>query len=247
MLQNLVNFERCAKRACDMASLVELTSDFVRSIGFECFTLLRPKASSSWDTSILLTSYPQEWVQQIFAENRHVNDPIHTAVARSVDGVEWREVDGLVKLDDRQRETLAIAGRHGLRNGLTIPFRLAGMPSAMFSVAALKKSHLRSDRILAAKIVGSIVFAKAHQMVVDGSDFPPPVSLSPRQVECIRFIAQGMSDFSIGATLGLSPETVREYVENARQRYGVKRRTQLIGAAIRDGHLTLEEAVDWSR
>jgi DNA-binding CsgD family transcriptional regulator len=48
-----------------------------------------------------------------------------------------------------------------------------------------------------------------------------PASLCPRQVECIALVAQGKSDWEIGQILGLSRDTVHEYVESARRRYGV--------------------------
>lgn len=66
------------------------------------------------------------------------------------------------------------------------------------------------------------------------------VPLSPRQVECIALVAQGKSDWEIGQILGLSRDTVHEYVESARRRYGVRRRTQLVLRAVRDGHLNME-------
>ena len=40
--------------------------------------------------------------------------------------------------------------------------------------------------------------------------------------------------------LGLSRDTVHEYVEAARRRYGVRRRTQLVLRAVRDGHLNID-------
>lgn len=69
---------------------------------------------------------------------------------------------------------------------------------------------------------------------------PLATALSPRQIECVALVAQGKSDWEIGQILGLSRDTVHEYVEAARQRYGVRRRTQLVLWAVRDGHLNID-------
>jgi DNA-binding CsgD family transcriptional regulator len=65
------------------------------------------------------------------------------------------------------------------------------------------------------------------------------VQLSPRQIQCIKLIAEGLSDAEIAFQLGISTETVREYIEIARVKYGAKRRIQLVLAAIRDGYFTI--------
>jgi len=54
-------------------------------------------------------------------------------------------------------------------------------------------------------------------------------------------MAQGKTDWEIGTILGLSEETVTKYLNAARSRYGVVRRTQLAIAALCDGTLGIEE------
>ena len=69
------------------------------------------------------------------------------------------------------------------------------------------------------------------------------VRLSPRELACISLIGRGLSDIEVARHLGLRPGTVREYIVSARQKYGVKRRTQLVLAAIRDGHLSVDDVL----
>lgn len=246
-LSHFVEFERQIKCLANIEEIISITDELAGDIGFLWFNLIRPSASTGRDSSILLTTYPASWVERVFSEGRHLDDPIHAAVLRSVDGVQWKDVGNIIDLNDNQKETLALAGEHGLRNGFTVPFRLSGVPCAMFSVAIPQLSEMEPQLVLAAKLLGGIVFAQAHRIIEEKFGQCEIVRLSPRQIDCIRLIALGLSDYAIGAELGLSPETVREYVEGARQRYSVRRRTQLIGVAIRDGYLTVEEAVGWFR
>jgi DNA-binding CsgD family transcriptional regulator len=169
---------------------------------------------------------------------------VHAAALRSIDGVGWDQIGDYIDLTARQIETIRKAGDHGLKNGYTIPFRLPGMSSAMFSVALGTSRPLTARMRLIARLLGSVAFARAHEISSGRIVVAPErVRLSPRQIDCISLVALGLSDFEIARHIGLSPGTVREYIETARQRYGVKRRTQLVLAAIRDGHMSLDEAV----
>lgn len=64
-----------------------------------------------------------------------------------------------------------------------------------------------------------------------------PSPLTERQLECLRWAAQGKSSWDIAAIVGLSPRTVDEHLDNACRRLGVKRRTQAAIIAVRDGLL----------
>lgn len=62
--------------------------------------------------------------------------------------------------------------------------------------------------------------------------------LTPRQVECLRWVQAGKSSGDIGAILGLSPSTVNEYIAEACARLGVRTRVQAISKAIGFGFLS---------
>ncbi|AMK18910.1 helix-turn-helix transcriptional regulator [Sphingobium sp. MI1205] len=241
MFETLVEFERKALNASSLERLGALTEPLARSLGFSCFTLFRPQPSPPGHASIFLTTYPERWISRIFQEKRHLDDPAHAAAARSVDGIGWTAIERTMTLSDHQRETLSLASGHGLANGITLPFRLPGLPSAMFSLAVGDRNAPQPMAILAARLMGSIVFAQAHRLARSEQSQAELVTLSPRQLDCIRLLARGMTDRAIADQLGLSPQTVREYVEAARHRYGVKRRAQLVAAAMRDGHLSAED------
>lgn len=66
---------------------------------------------------------------------------------------------------------------------------------------------------------------------------PPPPSLTARQIECLRWTAQGKSSWDISQILGISPRTVDEHLDNACRRLGVKRRSQAAVEAAKAGLL----------
>jgi DNA-binding CsgD family transcriptional regulator len=71
-----------------------------------------------------------------------------------------------------------------------------------------------------------------------------PPQLTPRQRECLILSARGKSDAVIGQLLGLSPRTVNAYMEEAKRRYGVATRGQLMANALYSSEITFQDIVD---
>jgi two-component system, NarL family, nitrate/nitrite response regulator NarL len=57
--------------------------------------------------------------------------------------------------------------------------------------------------------------------------------LSPRELEIIRMIAEGLSVPQIAATLHLAPSTVRTHVQNLYAKLGVSDRAAAVAEAMR--------------
>jgi DNA-binding NarL/FixJ family response regulator len=60
-------------------------------------------------------------------------------------------------------------------------------------------------------------------------------SLTPREREIIRFVAQGMDNETIAARLFISPFTVKTHVSRSMQKLGVSGRAQLVRVAYEHG------------
>jgi DNA-binding CsgD family transcriptional regulator len=58
----------------------------------------------------------------------------------------------------------------------------------------------------------------------------PAIRLSPRQLEVLALIDNGLTDAEAGAELGISPRTVRMHADVLRAKLGVARRRQLAAA-----------------
>jgi DNA-binding NarL/FixJ family response regulator len=61
------------------------------------------------------------------------------------------------------------------------------------------------------------------------------VELSPRELDVVRLIAQGLSNKEIGVRLHLSDKTVKNHVANIFAKLNVKARTQIAIYALRNG------------
>jgi DNA-binding NarL/FixJ family response regulator len=90
--------------------------------------------------------------------------------------------------------------------------------------------------------------SRAVDTVADGGLYVDPVlaaslatrrtderkSLSEREREVLRLLAEGGSYAEIGATLFLSPDTVRAHAQRAMTKLGARTRTQAVAVALRE-------------
>ena len=61
--------------------------------------------------------------------------------------------------------------------------------------------------------------------------------LTPRERDCIGYIAEGQSDNDIADRLGISVSTVITHVQNARRKLGAKTRAQAVAVCLASGGL----------
>jgi DNA-binding CsgD family transcriptional regulator len=88
----------------------------------------------------------------------------------------------------------------------------------------------------------ALYYSAAIRRVYEAS-FPtmPEVALTPRQLECVKWIALGKSDWEVASILGLSEATINRHVELAKERLGVRTRMQVVVEAFRTGQLNFDE------
>ncbi|MER7006014.1 helix-turn-helix transcriptional regulator [Dactylosporangium sp. NPDC000555] len=58
------------------------------------------------------------------------------------------------------------------------------------------------------------------------------VHLSPRQHQIVYLLAEGKSGKEIASALGLSPATVRTYLQRLYRRYGLQGRTHAVAVTL---------------
>lgn len=205
-----------------------------RDLGFRYFALVqhgdiveRPAAQ------LLLHNYPRRWARRFASDRLHRVDPVQRAAASAVIGFAWRDLE--VRETEGMRTLMAAARAAGLGEGFTVPLHLAGERIASCSFVTRPGQALPDKALLAAQLLGQLAYTTALELT--RSAHRSNIQLSPRQRECVALMAHGKSDWEIGQILGLKEDTVTKYLNAARARYGVARRTQLLLFALRFGEI----------
>ena len=72
------------------------------------------------------------------------------------------------------------------------------------------------------------------------SEHFPPVTLTPREIEVLECVAQGLGNKEIGAQLGTAAGTVKMHLQNILCKLGASDRTHAVTLAIRRGIIYLD-------
>jgi LuxR family transcriptional regulator, quorum-sensing system regulator CciR len=215
-------------------------------IGFTYFALVHHGDFQNKALNLIqLYNYPSSWVDYFISRRLYAEDPIHVASLLSNVGFSWADVPNKIRITPRQRKILEMADQHGLRNGYTVPANVPGEITGSCSFATRDREDLPKESLLLAELIGDFAFEAARRLGrEDAANAPPgPPRLTPRQHDCLLLVIHGKTDKEIARILGISEETVTEYLDHLRHRYRVKKRLTLAIRAIYDGQISFIEAL----
>lgn len=225
-----------------------------RQMGFDYFTLanhvdLRSvgKLQGALMTSefFALSSYPEAWVEEYIKGDIVNFDPRLLASQRTNVGFGWDQVGELIELLPIHRKIIERAEKAGIGDGFTVPANVPGEMSGSCNFAVDPARLAPRQNFAMAQLVGSFAFQAARNLVIHMRkiDTGPAVRLTERQLECIVLVARGKTDWEIGKILGISEETVKQHIADARTRYDVPKRMQVVLRALYDGMVPLSEMI----
>ncbi len=101
---------------------------------------------------------------------------------------------------------------------------------------------LINDKVFAKPAVASRVLKEFRELAVYGQDAAPIFApLSPREVEILDNIAQGMTNKQVAYALSISEQTVKNHMSSILRKLSVNDRTQAVVYAMRQGWIKMPE------
>lgn len=240
------DFSQAVESASTSEELAEILGGFCREVGFRHFALTHhvdiPRAPRP---AIRLHNYPSGWEEWFDAQRLGPSDPVHRASHMTSSGFLWSQLPAMIRLTPRDRRILERARRAGLGEGFTVPAHVPGESTGSCSFVAGQSMAARRELCALAQLIGGIAFEGARRIsgvrAVHAGGRP---RLTDRQRDCIFWASRGKSDWEISRILGISHETVIQHLKQARERYGVGKRTQLTVHALFDGTLTFVDLLE---
>ncbi|WP_028969659.1 helix-turn-helix transcriptional regulator [Sphingomonas sp. URHD0057] len=235
-------FAEAARGCTDLPQLGTLLGDVTRELGFHYFALLDHASLGAPSSGLVrIDNYPEDWVEEIVSRGFVVDDPVHLASRRTNAGFGWSELGNLIRLEQRHMRILARSRHHGLGEGLTVPANVPGEPSASCSFAVRAGLDTPAAQLHCAELIGAHALCAARGLRPAASRKRP--HLSRRELQCLRLVALGKTDWEIAHILGLSPHTAHQYVKRARAAYDTVSRAQLVAYGLRDAWISFEDAI----
>lgn len=173
-------------------------------------------------------TYSAEWVEHYKAENFVKVDPAIQVGLRRMLPVDWSDFD---REKDKVRRLFGEASEFGLgRRGVSLPVHGRHGDRALLSITSdassgdwqnLRLEYMRDFHVLALHLHQAVLRLAGGQTITHPG-------LSPRERECLSWIAEGKTYWETAVILGISERTVRFYLESARHKLGAANTTHAI-------------------
>jgi len=226
------------------SELAEALIIVTRELGFTYFALTHHiDIRRAPQPAIRLHNYPDEWVEYYDDNSLGLSDPVHRASHMTSVGFVWSDIPSMIALTPRDHEILIRGGERGIGNGFTIPANVPGETHGSCSFANPAGTAVREEDLPIAQLVGAFAFEAARRLWRVRTPHEAHPRLTDRQRECILWVARGKSDWEISRILDIQHETVVRHIKQARERYGVAKRTMLAVHALFDGSISFTDII----
>lgn len=237
MFDRVAAFVNDIRELASEAELAEALGEIALDLGFRYFALTHHVDVRKSSAAIRLHNYPAGWAEWFDEQQLGATDPVHRASNRTSVGFAWSRIGEMIPLTPRDQTVLKLARDAGIGDGFTVPAHVPGEAHGSCSFAAASGVALREEQLPLAQLAGAFAFEAARRMRRLREPQPPLPRLTDRQRECLTWAARGKSDWEISRILGVSHETVIRHLKQARERYGVGKRTLLAIHALFDGSI----------
>ncbi len=179
----------------------------------------------------LISDYPTAWTDHYLKNHYERSDPVIIQALSQPEPFEWGIGIQSTTPAKRQQNLFEEAAYFGIRYGFTVPIHdNHGAVAAMTFAADQQRQRFErsiSEHARVLQLMAMYFHASARRRM-DGQGTIDGVSLSPRELECLKWAAQGKSAWEIGRILGISRHTSVTYLENAKAKLGVRTVVQAV-------------------
>ena len=180
---------------------------------------------------LLLSTYPLGWLER-YCQNYLYIDPVMRRIQSKQASFLWAEAASK-DLEPAARTMFGEAAEFGLKDGFTVPMVTLDGALAAVSLAGPAAEIPPEGRGMIS-LISAFAIGRAIELCNRGSR-RKLINLTEREVECLKWAADGKSEWEIGTILGVSEHTVDRHMANARRKLGARTRTQAIATAMRLG------------
>lgn len=216
--------------------------EFADQIGFNFFSYLliqnRPGIIST-ENEIFITNYDDEWRTRYNERCYKHYDPVALVSKRSRLPFFWNSLGFLRQFPKDQRRVFHEARNFGILSGYSIPISGPGGEVGVFTVAS-RRSDIMDDIVHDGAGRLFLTGLQAHDCVLklneeEGGSSHPNDILSARELECLKWTAEGLTTDEIGNRICIAPVTVNYHLNKVVKRFGAANRHHAAIIAVRKG------------
>lgn len=183
-----------------------------------------------------VSTWPQPWLDYYLDEGLAQHDPAVRYGHAGVMPATWTELQERESLTEGNRWLFGECAENGWTEGLLIPIHGPGGYRGLVGMAGANDDLSLSDRA-ALHMMGLYLHERLKELLAPGLVTPADAlpALTEKEIECIRWLLAGKSDWEMGEILSIAEATAHWRIEQAKKKLGVKTRAQLTALAVHYG------------
>jgi LuxR family transcriptional regulator, quorum-sensing system regulator BjaR1 len=213
----------------DAPSLVASFQDLIGKYGLYYVMIGDPRPPPARNDYLWATTWPSGWLDRWTSRNYLQVDPVVRKIKMQNRPLRWSRVQP--NSGDPGSHILSEAGEFGMNDGLAVPVFSRDGLCVVVSMAAERYDIKPTDE--AGLHLASIYFQGRLEHIRSRSSLPMRgPKLTPRERECLSWVAAGKTDWEISQILNIAEQTVHEYVQNALIKLNATTRAQAVAIAM---------------
>jgi DNA-binding CsgD family transcriptional regulator len=196
-------------------------------------------AGKAPDVRVLFRNWPEDWAKLTEERNFRLRNPVLSAALRRMDPFTWVDISDAGRKTATEQEVWNTASEWGWINGFVIPVHGPGGYFSCVSMASRESNlDLSAERRAYLYLIALLAHERCYALDEDSRRADRQSPLTERELECMRWVAAGKSDWEIGMILTISSSTVRFHVDSARRKLDATTRPQAVATLVARGLLT---------
>ncbi len=195
-----------------------------------------PEPGESLREYVLLSGWPTAWLERYIAEDYVHVDPVIRQLKRTVTPFQWDEALYDVGNEPQAHRVMTEATEFRMHSGLTVPiYSVSGFQACVTYGSSERKLDLSSRSVAALHLISIYAHNKMRDVMADSGNRAAKraTALSAREIEVLKWMAAGKTNWEIARIIGVTERTVEFHVSQALRRLNAVTRTQAVAEAFR--------------
>lgn len=201
-------------------------------------TVPRPGTPRSQQKShVMLCEWPHEWFERYVARNYVDQDPLVTYMKRSPGLVQWQSAAEQLQIGRSGQKVMGDACEFKLKDGVAFPLITIEGTIIMVSLGG-EALEISPEELGVVSLTSTYAIGRAMKLIHASATFDQRPDLTARETECLKWAAEGKSEWEISQILGISEHTSEKHLLNAKRKLGAVNRVHAVAEAIRLGFIS---------
>lgn len=195
-----------------------------------------PSKTVPLETAFLKSNYPDQWRATYDDLQLHSVDPTVSHCLGSMLPIVWKPDTFKGR---EQNEFYEQACGYGLRSGISYPVHGSSGEFGVLSFVTSDSEHDANSECFEAlarlSLIRDYALESSKKFLRNAHSPPIHIKLTPRELECLKWVMGGKSSWEISQILCCSEATINFHVCNFKKKFNVQTRQQAVVKAIKAG------------